>query len=241
MASVCRSPAEDRRRSESRTERQLAVSRSDNTDSRNEHRPPPLDPSIRVEGRGAFPLEEGSDDEAAPAQVGPRSGRPVFRFAVIYGVLMVAFIAFFYGWFSKSDYFTSYLITNAHVAAGIVRAFGYEPQVKGTLIHMPGCALDIKRGCDAILASGLFILGIAAFPSTLAEKLPAMLIGTVSLAILNLVRILSLLAVKKHYPGAFHVVHMDVWQIVFVLVPLVFWLSWAWWAQSRAMARDDPA
>ena len=228
------------RRSESRTERQLLVSRSDNTDSRNEHRPPPLDPSIRVEGRGALPLEEG-DEQASPAPAGPHTERPVLRFAVIYGVMMVAFVAFFYGWFSKSDYFTSYLNANARCAAGIVRAFGYEPQVKGTLIHMPGCALDIKRGCDAILASGLFILGIAAFPSTLMEKLPAMLIGTMALAILNLFRILSLLVVKKHFPGAFHVVHVDVWQIVFVLVPLVFWLSWAWWAKSRAMARDVPA
>lgn len=185
-------------------------------------------------------MEEG-DEEAGSAYAGSRTKRPVLRFAVIYGVLMVAFIAFFYGWFSKSDYFTSYLIANAHFAAGIVRVFGYEPQIKDTLIYMPGCALDIKRGCDAILASGLFILGIAAFPSTMTEKLPAMLIGTVALAILNQVRILSLLLVKKHFPGAFHVVHVDVWQIVFVLVPLVFWLSWAWWAQSRAMARDVPA
>ena len=156
-------------------------------------------------------------------------------------MLTTVFVAFFYGWFSKSSYFESYLSINAGWAAGIVRAFGYDALIKGTLIHMPGCALDIKRGCDAILASGLFILGIAAFPATLGEKLPAMLIGTVALAILNLVRILSLLVVKKHFPWAFHVLHVDVWQIVFVLVPLVFWFGWAWWARGRAMAHHVPA
>ena len=65
------------------------------------------------------------------------------------------------------------------------------------------------------------------FPAALVSKIPGMLLGTVCLMVLNLARIISLFYVRKHFPSVFEVMHVDVWQTLFVLLAILFWILWA--------------
>ena len=72
------------------------------------------------------------------------------------------------------------------------------------------------------------MFAVLVFPSavSLRCRLTPMLLGTLLLLAINLVRIVSLYYTGVYFPSAFETVHIDVWQTLFVFLPLVFWLIW---------------
>ena len=60
-----------------------------------------------------------SGDAARIRRPGLRLGdhRPVLRFVLVFGFLLIAFNAFFYLWFSKGQTFERYLTLNARASA----------------------------------------------------------------------------------------------------------------------------
>lgn len=153
--------------------------------------------------------------------------RPVLRFVLLF----VAFVAVFYS-VSANSYvertcWLPYLNLNADVSASILRFLGEKNvSVSGRSITGRG-AISIERGCDAIDPSLLFVSAVLASPVTFRKKLFGMLIGTVALMLINLIRILSLYYVQWRFPSAFEVIHLEVWQFLFIVLALVFWVIWA--------------
>jgi len=88
-------------------------------------------------------------------------------------------------------------------------------------------------GCDALEPSALFIAAVLAFPAPVLLKIAGILIGTFCLLFLNLVRIVSLFLIGVYYPDVFDVLHLDIWQILFILLTLVFFLIWLQWITPR--------
>ncbi len=163
----------------------------------------------------------------------------VFRFVVVFALLVGGFNALFYFWFSKGDIFESYLQLNARCSAAVIALFGDDATSDGTSIVAARYSLDIRRGCDAIQASAFFVLGVLASPvgvPMLSRVLP-ILLGTLFLLVLNLIRIVSLYYIGVHFPRAFDLMHVDVWQAVFIFVPLFLWIAWA----LRALRAKDEA
>ncbi len=99
--------------------------------------------------------------------------------------------------------------------------------VNGQSISGRRASLLIERGCDAIEPSALFVAGVLAFPAAFMSKIPGMLLGTVCLMVLNIFRIISLFYVRRFWPQVFEVMHIDVWQSLFVLIAILFWILWA--------------
>lgn len=153
----------------------------------------------------------------------------MLRFVLVYGLLLAAFNAFFVIWFNKSAMFNSYLSLNASICGLILRVFGDNPVVSGTSISSARFSLDVKAGCDAIQASAFFIFGVLASPvgRSLLSRAPALLIGTMLLLVMNLVRIVSLYYTGIYYPSAFDAMHVEVWQALFIIMPLFLWVNWA--------------
>jgi len=142
---------------------------------------------------------------------------------------MIAFNALFYGWFSKTKVFDSYLALNAKVSASVLWLFGEQASANGVAVTSPRFALSIKRGCDAIQASVFFALLVAASPLAvrLSRRVAWMIGGTVLLLLINLVRIVSLYYTGVWFsPKAFEVMHVEVWQVVFIVMPILLWLFW---------------
>ena len=149
----------------------------------------------------------------------------------------------FYGlaslpWFQQG-LFAPYLRLNATVSAWILDVFGENASSADFSVLTPRFQFQIQRGCDAIAPSALFATAVIAFPAALRRKVPGVLIGVGALVTINLVRIVSLYYTGVYSPSAFEMVHVEVWQPLFILIAMLLWVAWALWATQRKTARTD--
>lgn len=173
-----------------------------------------------------------------------RAKRPVLRFVLVLGVLMVMFNVSFFYWTSKWHFFVHYLALNADICAVILNAFGENVRANGLQLSSSKYALEIARGCDGLQASGFFAIAVLATPCGIAmlARVPVILLGTSLLLLLNLVRIMSLYYTGAYFPAFFDIMHVDVWQAVFIFLPLFLWAMWVRSVERRSTERShvDP-
>ena len=120
---------------------------------------------------------------------------------------------------------------------------GYEDMnVRGNALWSPRGAVSVERGCDAMDPCALFVSAVLASPVALSSRLPAALLGAVLLMIINLLRIVSLFLTAVHWRPAFDIMHLDVWQSLFIFLAILFWAVWASWERHRRRrTRHAPA
>jgi exosortase/archaeosortase family protein len=156
--------------------------------------------------------------------------RPLFRFVVLLAGLFALFNVAFYGWIAESEWFAKYLAMNARASAPVVRLFDAGARADGISLRSPKFALDIKHGCDALQPTAFFVFAMLSspVPISLRRRIAPILIGTAALLLLNIVRIVTLFYAGLNFsPAVFETLHLDIWQAVFIFLPLVFWISWA--------------
>ena len=165
--------------------------------------------------------------------------RPMLRFVLVFGALIALFYAFTFTPLFKTTMLPSYLRLNARASGAILASLGEEVVISNITIISPRFAVDIRRGCDAIEPSALFVAAVLAFPASMRAKLPGIVAGTLLLLAINLVRIVTLVYTGIYFPKAFHTMHIEVWQAAFIFLALLFWVIWAWWATRRRNRRAD--
>lgn len=168
---------------------------------------------------------------------------PVLRFVLILGCLMAAFNLFFYMGFRQTNGFKTYLAWNVEVCAAILGLLGDEASANGVTLSTPRFALSLKAGCDALQASAFFAFAVLAAPtsvSLLARWVPLVL-GMLVLLALNVVRIVSLYYTGVYFPKAFEPMHADVWQALYIFLPIFFWIVWSRWAVRHNKLKPDVA
>lgn len=156
--------------------------------------------------------------------------RPVAGFVILFVVLMATFYGITFIGVVNQKVLPAYMRWNAQASTVILNVFGEGATTNGTSVVSKRFSVNIQHGCDAIEPSALFIAAVLAFPAPLKSKLPGLLIGTFVLSIVNLIRIVSLFYTGIYWHKWFETVHVDVWQPVFIVLSLVFWILWAWWA-----------
>lgn len=181
------------------------------------------------------PASDGS------ANTWSRGKRPVFQFVAVFAVLMVAFYACTFIPILHKDLLPRLQRANAVASTAILNLFGENATSRDTNIVTPRYPLNIAHGCDAVEPIALFVAAVLAFPTRWRPKLPGLLIGTAVLAVLNLVRIVSLYYTGVHWPIAFETMHVDVWQPAFIVLSLFFWVLWALWATRPTAIPADVA
>ena len=167
-----------------------------------------------------------------------RGKRPVFVVVGLFALLMALFYVVTTLSLVNETAIPKYMRYNARASAALLNLFGEGATANGTSVSSRRYSVDIRHGCDAIEPSALFIAAVVAFPSTLRSKIPGLIAGTVVLAVINLVRIVSLFYTGIHFPRAFEIMHVDVWQPVFILLALTLWVVWALWATRRGVGLD---
>ena len=160
----------------------------------------------------------------------------VLRFVLWLAGLMIAFNAVFYLWLIGSRPLQAYLSWNARVSAYLLSIFGESATATETLVASSRFGLEVKDGCDALQPIAFFIFAMLAspVPVRLRSRLVPILMGTLALLLLNLVRILTLFYTGIFFPKAFEPLHIDVWQSLFIFLPLTFWLVWAFRAMRSS-------
>ncbi len=160
----------------------------------------------------------------------------MLRFVLILGTLILGFNVFYYLWISQSSFMHGYLNIYAKVSAAILSVLEDDVTASGRLVDSPRFSMSIAIGCDAIQASAFFVFAVLAAPlsGSIVSRVPYVVIGLLFLWFLNLVRIISLFFTGVYFPDAFEVMHIEVWQAVFIFVPLIMWIVW-----SRRMMRTE--
>lgn len=147
--------------------------------------------------------------------------------------------------YAQDVVFPSYLRFNARLAGAVLTACGYDITVTDQTVkdEQSGFGVKIGRGCDAVTPSALFVSAVLASPVGLGASIPAAVVGTIILMTVNLVRIVSLLLTGIYTPRLFDVMHLDVWQALFIFLAILLWALWAsrLARRRRAKARDAVA
>lgn len=173
---------------------------------------------------------EGADQTRSASW---RKGKgPIFKFVGLFVLLMAVFYVCTYIPIMNKTILPSYMRFNAQASAVILSVFGEGAKADDTYVSSARYSVNILHGCDAVEPTALFVAAVLAFPASLRSKLPGMLAGSIFLAIINLVRIVSLFYTGIYWPKAFNIMHEDVWQSLFILLSLVLWIAWALWATN---------
>ena len=158
-----------------------------------------------------------------------RSNRELRRFVVLLAGTFLLFLGAFHFWIAQSIWFTRYLELNARLSAVVLRAFGTDARAEGVQLRGDESGLEIKHGCDALQPTAFFVIAMLSSPVAipLRRRILPIALGVAALLMLNIARIVSLFYVQKYKPSWFEMFHMDIWQAVFIFVPLVLWIAWA--------------
>lgn len=168
--------------------------------------------------------------------IGSGKKRPVLRFGILFLLLTGAFQVLFYSWFTGTAGFQSYLNLCATASGFVIRLFGTQLEVIDSSLHSSQFTVEVRQGCDAIQPAALLVAGILAFPSPWRAKLWGIFLGTFLLQGINILRIVSLYYIGAHFPDAFEVMHVDVWQVGFIFLAMLLWMLWLKWAAPRKEA-----
>lgn len=87
-------------------------------------------------------------------------------------------------------------------------------------------SIQIVSDCTAMFPTLLLIGGILAFPTRWRWKLVGGLAGAGLLWVYNMLRIYALMAVLRHAPAYFDLIHVYLWQSVTLLVVVGCFLLW---------------
>jgi len=193
-------------------------------------------PHHTAQGRDA---ERGLGEHDKTKAAGFAARHPILRFVLVFAVCMGLFYALTITSFFETRGWSPYLDLNAEVSGAILGFFIEDVTVSGRSISSPQGSILIERGCDAIHPTGLFLSAVIAAPTSVLSKVFGMLTGTFLLMLLNLVRIITLFVIRIHWPDMFEIMHVEVWQALFIFLALLLWVVWANWAVRGKGLKPD--
>ena len=124
------------------------------------------------------------------------------------------------------------IIMSVRISHGL-NLFGMGTTASGGMISSPRFSVNIARGCDAIEAMALFAIALLTFPARWIYKLTGLLTGIALLFSLNILRIVSLFLTGIWFPSAFEMMHVEVWQVVFIVFAIALWIFWIRWSRKE--------
>ena len=152
---------------------------------------------------------------------------PIYLFVLVFAVLMGAFYLL---WTTPA--FTKYVfepvvIANAKIGSFLLNLLGQGTSTEGDTIFSKVFSIGVKRGCDALEPIALFCSAVIAFPNaSWRAKLKGIGWGVLALLLINLFRVVSLFLTGVYWNAAFDIMHMQVWQVIFILLAVLFWARW---------------
>ena len=159
------------------------------------------------------------------------------KFLGVFVCLMALFYTLTQFQFFKETVFKWNIQINAILSNWILHVLQQDTRVEGSKIMSSEFVVDIHRGCDALEPIAFFVFALIAFPAPAKRKVWGIVVGSLLLFGLNLVRIVSLYLVGLKSEKLFDFLHADIWQVLFILVAIVLWGVWSFWAtQTRPPA-----
>lgn len=122
----------------------------------------------------------------------------------------------------------------ARLSHAVLQTLGARSWVSGAAVGIPGFAVEIKNNCNAIYEIGLYASAVCAYPATVRQRTLGLLIGGSLLYLVNLIRVLTLIALGRYWPEGFQFAHLYLWQALFLALVAVCWIGWTTRLHPRA-------
>ena len=151
-----------------------------------------------------------------------KAARTTALFLIIVTVLEVTYLAT-----SESGSIETIARNTAQMTALLLSMLGESVRVDGISLYSPLLNMKIVSECTAITPTIVFVAAVLAFPSSITAKLKGLVFGTVSLYLINLVRVVSLYYIGTRAPDQMEFAHVVVWQAAMVLIAIGLWYLWA--------------
>ena len=157
------------------------------------------------------------------------------RFLLVFGLLMFVYYVVTTFDFVEHKFFPWYLEATAKVSTVLLTTCGYDDvERSGKNMKNPRGAISVARGCDALAPTALFVTAVLASPAGFRFKWRGLIAGILILMVANVLRIITLFLTRVHWQKAFDVMHLDIWQGLFILLAIFLWWQWAEWATRKA-------
>lgn len=158
--------------------------------------------------------------------------KPVLKFTMAFlgitlGVYGLSTFDLFYKVRQPLLYFYTY------ASSKVLNLFGYGTTAALDVLSNKDFSVDIQAGCDAVAPTILYIATILVFPIAWRVKWQGLLYGTLFLLAVNTFRIISLFMIGIHAKSIFDFMHLEVWQVIFIVITVVTWLYWYRWANKK--------
>jgi exosortase H (IPTLxxWG-CTERM-specific) len=123
----------------------------------------------------------------------------------------------------------------AWLTATFINFFGSADLYPQAIIEYayPGASfsLQVVDSCNALDFTWLLYAAILAYPCGWRDKLIAILLGFISVQLINIIRLISLFQIGIWYPQYFDLIHEYFWPLVLSLYVITWFLLWLWWLQ----------
>jgi exosortase H (IPTLxxWG-CTERM-specific) len=158
---------------------------------------------------------------------------PVLFFVLGFAVLMILFYIFWLSDFYLNHVQPNIVSVNATVSSFILNLFGMHTVAVKENITSSAFSVCIANGCDAVEAMALFSSALLSFPAKWKYKLVGFFVGIAVMMSLNIIRIVSLFFTGIYFPKAFELMHVEVWQVLFILIAIGLWIFWIKWTRKE--------
>ncbi len=149
--------------------------------------------------------------------------RFVLRFLIVLTVLAIVFAVFSAVFHRVMVGFMA--ITAALVDTGL-RLLGLEIVRQGRFLATSHITVEVIEECTGIYEAVIFAAAVIAYPARWISRCWGLLGGIAVLYLLNIIRMLFLIAVGNARPEWFDFLHIYFWQATLILMIVGVWLLW---------------
>jgi exosortase/archaeosortase family protein len=115
----------------------------------------------------------------------------------------------------------------ARSASSIARLAGSESWVEEDQVRLGPLTLDINFECTGVYVLMILITFLLAYPASWRDRLGGAALGIGGLTAVNVFRLSFLIRVGEMQPALFAYFHEYVWQGLFLVLVIVYAMSWA--------------
>ena len=93
-------------------------------------------------------------------------------------------------------------------------------------VRSGGFSIEVIPACTGVFVSAVFLSAVMAYPTRPIAKLVGASLGILSIACVNVIRLVTLFYIGTYLPGLLDVAHLVVWQSLVIVFALILWLLW---------------
>ena len=151
-------------------------------------------------------------------------------FGIFFGIIIVYYLIIL---ITSNEIFNSYINFSASCAGYILNIFDGKSEVIGNIIKYKQFDTQLSFGCEGTEPLVIFLAGVLAFPAGIKDKLWGILIGIITLYLLNIIRIVLLILIGSSSPDLFETFHTEIFPVLFIMISLMAWLIWVKLSESK--------